>query len=294
MNCQSKPVFILGCSRTGSKIYMNILNKYSDIHITHEMHFINPRWLHQDFIRTVRNRIGDLQDDNNVEKLLELMDQKALYGSFWKHFDYNREDLKQKLLKSSRTSKEVFEILLSIDAMRNGKSRCGAKFPLHFSYAPLLLEWFPDCKIIFITRDPRAMFVSQSMKPLSRKHIKVSKYIFRQYIDSVVAFIHINIQYLWAYRAHKKLNGMPNYYLSRYEDIVSSPKEYILRLCEFLDIEYHEDMVSTPAQDSSYAGKKEKGMDLNVVDKWRPLLSPLTAWMIKLINRSAIKEFDYH
>jgi hypothetical protein len=87
----NEPVFILGCSRTGSKIYMSILNDYSPINITQELHYLNTPWRNifyrKDFVRMVKNKIGDLNDNKNVSKLIDLIYSKKLEGSFYYHLN---------------------------------------------------------------------------------------------------------------------------------------------------------------------------------------------------------------
>ena len=50
-------VFIIGIARTGSKIYKNMLNKYSEINILNELHFLSPKWIRKDFRWFVKNSL---------------------------------------------------------------------------------------------------------------------------------------------------------------------------------------------------------------------------------------------
>jgi hypothetical protein len=279
----SKPVFIIGCSRTGSKIYMNILSRFSDINISPEIHYISPHWIRKDFVSHLRE-IGDLSDDNNVEKLVWLMAERNFHGSFWNQFNMPTEMLRLRIIRSDRSLKSIFEILLSLHAELNKKNRFGAKFPVHFSYADKLMEWFPECKIVHITRDPRAIYSSHSKKMNDQ---------YRGYVSKFVSFIHISMQFKWAGRIHGSLKGLPNYYLSRYEDIVASPDIYIRRLCDFLETEFKEEMLVPPVQDSSFQKNVEKGMDRDALLRWKKHISPFAAMLMKVIVRKEMKEVGY-
>ena len=156
-------VFIVGCSRTGSKIYMNFL-RHTPIDMTPELHFINPKWLHHDFIRDTVKRVGSLQNDQNVDILVDLMYSNHFYGSFWKHIDIDRKNLKKRILLSDRSFKDLFKAILEEHAVSKNKDIYGAKFPVHVSKVSRLIEWFPNCRIIHLMRDPRAIFASQLIK----------------------------------------------------------------------------------------------------------------------------------
>lgn len=85
-----RPVFIIGCPRTGSKIFLNALNKNTNINISPEIHYLNPLWLHPDFVRTAKKRVRNLDEDQEVLKLLKMVDECNFYGSFW---EFKRVDI---------------------------------------------------------------------------------------------------------------------------------------------------------------------------------------------------------
>ena len=285
------PVFILGCARTGSKIYMKIINDYSTINITPELHFLTPFWIHKDFVSSVKENIRDLEKDSNIPKLIDFMYSSNLEGSFWKSIknrNLDKKNLENKIMKSDRSFENIFRILLEEHAKSKNKKIPGAKFPVHFSYISKLLKWYPNCKIVFLIRDPRAMYASNAVG-----FIKESWSNYRATLIRVKIFMLTIIYFIWAVKIHKKYLNLKNYRLFRFEDIISEPEKYIPKLCEFLEIEFESEMLYPSVVDSSYHKEKKRGFDKETLYRWKKHTSPITANLIKLITRKQMKEMGY-
>jgi len=299
-----KPVFIIGCQRTGSTMLSNLINRHSNIDILGEVHLIEPFWIHNDFVRTVKNKIGNLQSDENIYKLVNMMSSGKLFGPFWESFDLNRKNLIDKILRSDRSLKSIFTALLSENMITNGKTRCGAKFPVHFSYINILLNWFPNCKIIHMVRDVRGIYSSQANKYLIRSgHAKSSDRIRDNVIGKsankmlikLKMLLFICIQFPWASKTHTRFCKLPNYKLLRYEDLIANPDTTLKELCGFLGIEFKNDMLYPRVINSSFvkAYGTEKGFNIEMIDKWKDYVSPLTEKILIMITRSSMKRFGY-
>lgn len=171
-------VFIIGVARTGSKIYMNILNQNSDINILTELNFFAPRWIRKDFRYYVKKYLKNIKTKTDVFKLTDLMYSGKFKGTFWFNerwnipgvqnsiIGINKEKLTKEILDSNMTYKEIFSILIKEHTIARNKKRGGAKFPVDISYLPILMEWFPDSKFVHIIRDPRAIYSSMILKDL--------------------------------------------------------------------------------------------------------------------------------
>jgi hypothetical protein len=291
----NEPVFILGCSRTGSKIYMSILNDYSPINITQELHYLNTPWRNifyrKDFVRMVKNKIGDLNDNKNVSKLIDLIYSKKLEGSFWDFIEkrnLNKYNLEKKILNSDRSFKIIFKIILEEHAEANNKKIYGAKFPVNSSYIRLLMEWFPNSKIVFLIRDPRAIFASLSGG--FRKKITSKNKIFNTRILLMFSTI---LQFNKAVKNYKKYSQRENYFLIRFEDIITQPEKYLKRLCNFLEIEFKKEMLLPSVFDSSFKTKQNKGFDRDTLNRWKKHISPIDEKIIKFFTYRQMKELKY-
>ncbi|NVL90280.1 MAG: sulfotransferase [Desulfobacterales bacterium] len=284
-----RPVFIIGCPRTGSKMCMYVLNQCSNIDIMHEIHFLDPPWLHKDFVCTVKKEVGDLRKDSNIAKLIDLMYSGKLFGAFWKRIDLNKKKLENAIMNSDRSFRAIFEVLLKEHALSRGKTIPGAKFPVHFSYLPIILEWFPECKVIHLIRDPRAIYSSQVKARAKDRNSLPQNILIR-----LKMLVYVNIIYRWAVRIHKRFEHLDNYYLSRYEDIVAEPGKYVKKLCEFLEIDFQEEMLWPPLINSSYVIRDQtKGFDKEAINRWMQYTSSFSAKLICILNYKTMKEMGY-
>ena len=134
-----------------------------------------------------------------------------------------------------------------VHARRNRKTGFGAKFPTHYSYTDKLIEWFPDCKLIHTTRNPKAVYASQAAKYEQQAKTALGKRVLR-----FKHFVHINIQTAWTARIHSKYDGLENYKLVRYEDTVWQPRQQLRELCDFLEVDFLEDMLQPKQYGSSF------------------------------------------
>jgi hypothetical protein len=283
-----KSVFILGPARTGSKIYMNILNEHTSIDIMPELHFLSPFWIRKDFVSTVKKSVGDLNLDANIPKLINLLYSKQLNGSFWNSIDLDKNRLQKAIISSDKSFKSLFEILLKEHADYNNKLIPGAKFPVHFSYISTLLEWFPQCKIIFLIRDPRAIFCSNV-----RKYLKTSHFSFINILTVIKILIYSIHQFKSAVRIHKKYEHLHNYELFKFEDVIIDSEKYIKKLCRFLDVEFKSEMLLPHVVDSSYHSEKKRGFDRQTLTRWKGDISSFSKILIESTTFREMKELKY-
>jgi len=127
-----------------------------------------------------------------------------------------------------------------------GKPIMGEKTPAHLRYVPTLVAWFPDGKIIHMLRDPRAIFVSELRRrketPVTAPFKQLNKcyFLFKLFImlqTTVVWFESIQ-----RYYKYKRIYPN-NYYLLKFEDLVSDPEKHIRQVCEFLGVEFQDKML---------------------------------------------------
>lgn len=287
-------VFILGPSRTGSKIYMNILNQFSVINITPEINYINSVWrnffFRKDFVNTVKNKVGDLNKDSNIPKLIDLMFSNVLEGSFWnliKKRNINRLSLEKRILKSDRSFNNILKIVLEEHAKSNDKKIPGAKFPLHFSHISKILNWYPNCKIVFLIRDPRAIYAS-FLKIFSNKLNSKNKRI-----KKILTFWITIIRFKKAANIYLKYSHLENLQLYKFEDIIIEPEKNIKKLCNFLEIEFKPEMLFPPVFGSSYKIKKKIGFDKGAINRWKKYVSNNENKLIKIFTYKQMKELKY-
>jgi len=84
-----------------------------------------------------------------------------------------------------------------------------------------------------------------------------------------------------------------NYYLSKFEDLVSEPERSIKQLCEFLDIEFHSEMLNPRKVGSSFGPRRGAAFDRQTLDSWKDHLKPwMNTWLL-FWGKKSLREFGY-
>jgi hypothetical protein len=285
------PVFIIGGSRTGSEMLKTMLSASTDLDFVDELFLLCPRWLHRDLDGLIRARVGEISSVESRERLVDLLYSGEPYGWVWGKASekFDRDVLRDSLDADNLDLKAILDALMEAHAAVTGKTGRGAKFPMHFGYSARLLEWYPDCRLVHTTRDPRAVYASQANKYVTDADPVLAKswMKFRQ-------FAHINLQVSWTARVHRQLRKHPNYMLVRYEDVVQDPEGQIRQLCQFLNVEFVPAMLA-PKQYGSSFGKigKNRGVDRSSLTAWRKLVHPVTANILRGLHPIAWRRFGY-
>ena len=288
---QDLPIFIIGGSRTGSEMLKTMLSASPEVDFVDEAFFHCPRWLHKDLATNIAEHVGSLEAEGAVDKLVELLYSGIPYGWLWSEVEreLDREMLRAELNKGALTQRSILASVMNVHASMRGKTGVGAKFPVHYSMTNMLLEWFPECRLIHTTRNPKDVYASQAAKYMTGSQNWLSRN-FKRFQH----FTHINIQTTWTARCHLGLQGHPNYRLVQYEDIVANPEESIRDLCEFLEVPFIEQMLEPNQYGSSYGNKKERrGIATKSIGRWREKISPVAAKFMDIVHRRAYEVLGY-
>lgn len=287
-----KPVFIIGLHRAGSTLVNDVLNLNPGLAMApDEMQLFWP--LTHDFLDHAK-KIGDLQNNANISKIVDLIYSGEMAGSFWKEWrklGIPKEKVLQRIEASDRSYRSIINILLEEYANQENKQRYGAKYLVHFNKTDVLLDWYPDCKIVHITRDSRAICASKVNDLATRGRKK--KYFF------IKPFIHWGTilffcwQYILSAKIHVKYNNYDNYFFLRYEDLIVDPLNTIKKLCKFLELEFSEKMMFPKGKSSSFTREKNRGFDMSRISYWREKMSGFDIKLITLFTKRAMLKLGY-
>lgn len=280
-----RQIFIVGVSRTGSKFYMQILNSHPKIYIAPEMVFKHPV-------------------KKDLYSILEPLKKKSPEDITIQLFESNIKDTSKGVINSISKSRltaeisklkdlnpyKIFEMILMLASQENNKSLYGAKFPVHYKYFFELLDNFPNSKILFLTRDPRDIYLSDSKK--KKKEIRQGKSNFpvrRVGISFAVLFYTIYEWYksLEIFEILKDKDDSDRVRLFRYENILIDQQQVIYDMADFLNLRPSE--FSTEhlrVMDSSFNKKPKLG-------RWENEMSSSLNFLFKLIIGRKMNQYGY-
>lgn len=292
VSMRNRPIFIVGVSRSGTTLMRTTLNSSEQIAISKENHFLG-HLIASEGVRYKFRQFGDLKDDNKVRKLVDFvytgeLERSSMHRGISTHWAWivkrvPREIFLQRILASDRSERALFTIMMELYADRMKKPIMGEKTPAHLRYVPTLLEWFPEARIIHMLRDPRANFVSELRRRKKRpittpyKQLKHVDFLFKLYIVLQTTLVWFES----AYRSSKYKKLYPNnYYLMKFEDLVSDSESNIKRLCDFLRVDFQEEMLKQVVVSEGFQAG-QSGFDANAADRWKKYIDPwIDAWFV--------------
>jgi hypothetical protein len=283
-------IFIVGLSRSGTTLMRNVLNQSDLIAISRENHFLG-HLIGAEGMRQKFHKFGDLSIDENVHKLVDYLYSGGSERSSWfrrasSHWRWitrrvDRQEFTQKLLETDRSERAFFTLLMQLFADKKGKPIMGEKTPAHFRYAETLLNWFPEAKIIHMMRDPRGIFVSE----WRRRQKEAQSFPYRQLKRLPILMklvILLQTTMTWregARRGRENQKKYPlNYYMQRFEDLVSDPEIHVKELCAFIGVPFQPTMLEQTVVSMGFQ-EKQTGFDSGAADRWKKHITPaIDAW----------------
>jgi hypothetical protein len=201
----------------------------------------------------------------------EFMRDKALRRS-----PHDSPDLKPILGEiATRNSVDYLVALVELTRKNRGipiSSKIGFHESWHIEMFPALQKSFPKAKFLIILRDVRGSYSSHKYDTLSRPEWRASIFDYARQFRKYAAL------------ADYLSRNMTNCKLIRYEDLMINPTGTISDLCNFLEVDYQNDMLNPrnhvdPNSLTAWQGNSGYG---NIVAGFDPLRS--TRWKAKLEN----------
>jgi len=285
-------MFIVGLHRAGSTLLNNIFCASPEIAMApEEMQLFWP-WK-KDFIDHAE-KIGALTDDDHISQLMDLVYSGEIEASFWdewKKLSINREEFLEKIKRSDRSYKSIITLFLEEHAKYRKRKRFGAKYLVHFGRIDVLLDWFPDCKIIHLTRDPRAICASKVNDEATIRRKRKSSFL-RPFIHYGTLFFFVR-EFVRSAKIHQQFDGSKNYRLLRYEDLITEPEKTIRDLGAFSDLEFVDEMMFASGKPSSHHQTQKEGFDISRIFYWEQRMTRFDSKLIKLLTKKAMRRLGY-
>ena len=251
-------VFIVGNSRSGTTMMGRILGVNKDVFTFNELHFFEQLWTPSEIDKKVEKTAAQ----SLFSKLACIEREGYLKGCKGnnQYIEESKEQITEELIKS-----DVFSKFLHYEAIENNKTIPCDQTPRNLFYCKEILDLYPDAKIIYMVRDPRDVLLSQKNK-WKRRFLGAKNIPLKEALRAWINYHPVTISKLWRASVNhmKPLEARDSVRKVYFEELLQSPKEIIGEICEFIGIEYTDEMLNVPQVGSSTGGDKPKS---KVIDK---------------------------
>lgn len=212
------PVFIVGCGRSGTTMLRLMMDSHPDMAIPTESHFIPAQWK----ARGKYLEGGVLNAERLAADIL-----RSPHVQRWGV----PEELVLRRIRSLQAPgfADVVESVFLANAEQQGKRRWGDKTPRYVRFIPLLARLFPRALFLHIIRDGRDVALSYLSLPWGPTNIWQAA---RKWRNDLAG----------GRRAGRQL-GPERYLEVGYEDLVTTPREVLERVCAFARVPYSDRML---------------------------------------------------
>lgn len=142
-------------------------------------------------------------------------------------YGLEREEVRAWLAVRPPSLAAMLESLTAQRALRGGAPRWVEKTPRHLEVPELIVETWPQARIVRIVRDPRDAAISLTRVPFGTPSLLTNLSVLTRMNEAAADF----------YR-------QPSLALTvRYEDLVAAPEHELRRICDFIEVDYQARML---------------------------------------------------
>ena len=255
------PVFIVGCPRSGTSLFRNLLRSHPSLAFPKESFFIPG----------LQRTYGDPQNNRRARRiaarLLNLPSVRQ-WGL----------GLSAKDFSDCRTFKQLVSRLFEAWARHENKPRWGDKTAEHVLAIPALYRLFPDAKFIHLLRDGRDVALSSLEACGDPGNLYTAATKWRDWVSAGL-------------RAGTRL-PLTSYMEVKYESLLGDVRGTMEKVCEFLDEPFHENVLTpTPF------GKPSRGVDpleKTHLYKWTKIMTRNQRILFESVAGEVLKKLGYY
>jgi len=258
------PFFVVAAARSGTTLLRVMLDRHPAVAIPGEGHFIPHLW-------STRERYGR---DEMVER------PEVWLGDLGRHPSFRFWDLSIDAVRDEFGGRTVLTFADAVDAAyrafarRAGKPRWGDKTPNYIDHLPLLAKLFPQARFVHMIRDGRDVALSTIDLKGFHRHASTCAHFWGRQVGG-------------AMREGERL-GQERYLELRYEDLLDEPERELRRLCEFVDLPFHESLLEHDERDLQKLPERFRAIHSRLA---LPPTKGLRDWRIQM-SSSEVAEFE--
>lgn len=283
------PIFLCGHRKSGTSMFLNLFDNNSEINV-----FPTDLNLLYAYFPIVERKLNKSMKKKRLENILfkefaknEIIKKRIDLEKYQKIFfdkikqNYNTKNLIYNLLNiynQKFTTKKTKSIICKETSVE--------------IYATEIKKWFKNAKFIHLIRDPRDNY--------SAIKSGLKKYYSKFNDDKLSILFSIIFRYLNGLEAieiNKKIIGK-DYYVCRFEDLITSPKKEMKKICKFLKISYSNDLIVPTVMGSETYGNNFNQLKLKKISKinigkWPKRIDEDEAAVLEHYFKKFMKKYNY-
>jgi Sulfotransferase family len=270
-----RPIFIVGCPRSGTTLLQLMLHGHPRIAIPPETRFLLPAYFR-------RLSFGDLELRRNRRRVARFVQRPR---TRFRDLGLDRRRTRREVAAAPPTLGSLLATVYRAYARRFDRPRWGDKRPLYHGYLEVILRLFPDAQVIHLVRDPRDCVASLKRVPWWKGSVYHSISAWAQSIDNT----------------DEALRRWPGAVTRiSYERLVSDPEQELRALAEALGEEYDAQMaepervaeLAVPGRKHWHA-KTRGAPSTEYIGRWRSDLEPGEIALCERVLAGRMERFGY-
>lgn len=270
---QTGPVFVVGQPRSGTTLLRAVISAHPRLHVMAETHFLSF-WQR-------RHAKADFGSAAGFHAFWDALVAERFPG----RDEFTGRALARIEAADERSPRSIYRALMEEDAARVERPRWGEKTGANLYYLETLFNWYPDARIAWIVRDPRAVAASIVRMPWGPVTVTGAARSWRRAVEVEGA----------------RWEGDERVLFLRYEDLVFGPERELRRLCTFLGEGFAPRMLRSHhagqmgRRHTSFPGQGgESGTFVTVAaERWRETLAAYEVAIVERVCGPAMARIRY-
>jgi hypothetical protein len=279
MDRSRRPVFVMGCHRSGTNLLYDILLSSGGFAIYRG---------HLDLYKMFIPKFGSLDKRANRERVVETW----LHSKGYRRSGLKAKEIRAKLLDGCRTGGDFIRIVMTEIARNQNADRWAIYDPDSVLYVPQIKADIPEALFIHIVRDGRDIALSlkkmEGFKPLPWN------------IGSSRDLLPTAAYWKWMVRSGQEHGRkIPADYIEvRYEDLVLEPRETLATLSRFLDHELDHERIQQAGlgrlrETNSSFREEATNSQVNPIQRWKERLTQEQVAGLEALVGDCLQEHGY-
>ncbi len=268
-----KPIFIVGCPRSGTTLLASRINLHSEIVVTPETHFFEI--LNNSFLIKTKYRL-------TPEGIYNI-----IYSSRMKDLQIDFDIFMEIYKQTEQTYINIFDSCMNVYRVKTNKAYWCEKTPQHLKYLKDIFYYYPNAKVICILRDGRDVALSLSKVPWYERNIATCSMKWNEYISY--------------FNRAKLIYSKKNFFSLKFEDFVRYPENILNSICDFLEIDFERSLLESfrnksnivPVWETEWKNNVTKPINNKMVGKWKLEATDFYKKLMSTIMRVNLHKLEY-